>query len=531
MLTGKQLADYCEKVYKAAWVYWYGTCGYKCTQSLYNSKKKQYPSHYTSARASGYERDIKAGKWCADCVGMIKSFFWTGGVFEGDNHYASNNCPDKSADGMFALCVEKGKIATIPDIPGLVVHKKGHIGVTIGGGYTIEMRGFSYDCVKRKVKDGPWTEWGKLPESMISYGDDCDDCIIPQEPEGQRNLRNGDEGADVKQLQENLIRLGFSCGKWGADGEFGDCTEQAVEAFQRAYGLNDTGVFDGNTREVMDDALDRLDATVEEPRYVKIVGGNCYVRSAPNTSGRKLGVAHEGDVLPYQGQTSADGWHLVEYKNQNGWVSGKYSRLIDGGGEKRGEKIVDISHHKTVDDYDALIRDTALIILRPGVRKKDGKIYRDDKFAEQSAELLKRGVRFGTFFYSMATNPEQGREEARAYVQYAKATNPLWWSIDAEYEGITTEAIAAFVDELRALLGNAKIGAYIANEKYDKPYKYGTIKKLFDFDWIPCYIHEPDHPCDLWQYTSHGRVAGINEDVDLNRITGEGHDLKWFIEG
>ena len=57
MFTGKQLADYCEQVYKVGWVYWYGTFGQKCTQALYKSKKKQYPSHYTAARASGYEKD------------------------------------------------------------------------------------------------------------------------------------------------------------------------------------------------------------------------------------------------------------------------------------------------------------------------------------------------------------------------------------------------------------------------------------------------------------------------------------------
>ena len=113
MLTGKQLAAYCEKVYRAGWVYWYGTYGRKCTQSLYEAKKKQYPSHYKADRTSGYMKDIREGKWCADCVGMIKSFFWTGGEFEAVPKYATNHCPDVSADGMFALCVEKGKIATI----------------------------------------------------------------------------------------------------------------------------------------------------------------------------------------------------------------------------------------------------------------------------------------------------------------------------------------------------------------------------------------------------------------------------------
>ena len=328
MFTGKQLAAYCEKVYSHKWVYWYGTCGYRCTQSLYNSKKKQYPSHYTSSRTAGYMKDIREGKWCADCVGMIKSFFWSNGVFEGPSKYASNHCPDTSANGMIALCAQTGPISTIPDIPGLVVWKSGHIGVYVGNGYTIEMKGIDYDCRRNRVKDGPWVKWGRLPASMISYTDEPV-TPEPEEPIGDRDLKNGCEGEDVRQLQKNLIHLGYSCGKWGADGEFGDCTEQAVEAFQRTYGLDATGIYDGATREAMEKALDAHDEPADDPRDVKIVGGNCYVRSAPNTDGRKLGVAHEGDVLPYQGQTSDNGWHLVTFKNQNGWVSGKYSRLVE----------------------------------------------------------------------------------------------------------------------------------------------------------------------------------------------------------
>lgn len=330
MFTGKQLAEYCEKVYKARWVYWYGTVGYRCTKSLYESKKRQYPGHYTADRTAGYMRDIAEGRWCADCVGLIKSFFWAGGVFEGPSKYASNHCPDTSANGMIALCSQTGPIKTIPDEPGLVVWKSGHIGVYVGGGYTVELKGFNYDCQRNRVTAGPWTKWGRLPASMISYTDDgCGGaCDIPEAPEGQRELRNGCEGEDVRQLQRNLIRLGFDCGKWGADGDFGDCTEQALEAFQRRYDLDETGVYDAPTREALEAALDRLDEPVESPRDVKIVGGNCYVRSAPHTGGRILGVAHEGATLPYQGQTSGEGWHLVEYKGQNGWVSGKYSRLL-----------------------------------------------------------------------------------------------------------------------------------------------------------------------------------------------------------
>lgn len=343
MFTGRQLAKYCEDVFRAGWVYWYGTVGYKCSQSLYNSKKKQYPSHYTADRTSGYMKDIAQGRMCADCVGLIKSFFWSGGQLGGASKYASNGCPDVSANGMIALCPQTGAIKTIPDEPGLVVWKSGHIGVYIGGGYTIEMRGFAYDCVKRRVTDGPWTKWGRLPKGMISYGEaaaagtdslsqPAADSSLGEGAIGERELRNGCVGEDVRQMQIKLITLGFSCGRWGADGEFGDCTEMAVEDFQRAQCLKVSGVYDSATRAELENAMEvasEAGLPGEHPRTVRIQGGNCYVRSAPNTTtGKKLGVVYNGDELPYGGVTSDDGWNLVEYKNGNGWVSGKYSVLV-----------------------------------------------------------------------------------------------------------------------------------------------------------------------------------------------------------
>ncbi len=69
-------------------------------------------------------------------------------------------------------------------------------------------------------------------------------------------------------------------------------------------------------------------ADIKSP-CVLVTGGSVYVRSAPDKmTGKILGVVYKNDTLPYQGETSANNWYLVEYKNSNGWISGKYSKLI-----------------------------------------------------------------------------------------------------------------------------------------------------------------------------------------------------------
>ena len=52
-------------------------------------------------------------------------------------------------------------------------------------------------------------------------------------------LRRGAKGAEVKQVQEALVALGYST---TIDGKFGPATAQAVKSFQASSGLTDDGV-------------------------------------------------------------------------------------------------------------------------------------------------------------------------------------------------------------------------------------------------------------------------------------------------
>ena len=57
-----------------------------------------------------------------------------------------------------------------------------------------------------------------------------------------RTLCKGCQGEDVKALQILLIGRGYSCGKKGADGDFGDATEEAVVKYQKATGKTPDGI-------------------------------------------------------------------------------------------------------------------------------------------------------------------------------------------------------------------------------------------------------------------------------------------------
>ncbi len=63
-------------------------------------------------------------------------------------------------------------------------------------------------------------------------------------PSKHPELSKGMSGADVKKAQQLLIAKGYSCGKWGADGDFGDGTYNAVIAIQKDCGFKQTGIID-----------------------------------------------------------------------------------------------------------------------------------------------------------------------------------------------------------------------------------------------------------------------------------------------
>jgi cell wall-associated NlpC family hydrolase len=148
-----------------AWLgqpYWYGTCCYPCTSSLLKSKTAQYPSMYTAARMARYQKDIKEGKSCADCVGLIKGYHW----FK-DGKVKYDKKTDVSATGLLNLAKIKGPIRTMPEIPGLVLHKQGHVGIYEGNGNVIEAKGFAHGIIRSKIGDTPWTSW--MVDPLISY--------------------------------------------------------------------------------------------------------------------------------------------------------------------------------------------------------------------------------------------------------------------------------------------------------------------------------------------------------------------------
>lgn len=221
--TAKGLIEYAKA--QLGRPYWYGTFGQAASKELYIQKKNQYPQQYE------WEYGGETAK-VHDCVGLIKGYLWGDGPEDAAPVY--NAAQDKSANAMYTACKTKGEIATMPDVPGILVFLPGHVGVYIGDGEVIEARSRRYGVYKTKLADRPWKTWGYCP--YVTYEAEQKSVTVELPV-----LKKGAKGQTVKAMQLLLLGYGFSMGEYGADSSFGGTTERALKAYQTANGLEADG--------------------------------------------------------------------------------------------------------------------------------------------------------------------------------------------------------------------------------------------------------------------------------------------------
>lgn len=163
-MNNKVFSSFCLNALSVRSLYMWGTYGKKITENLISSKKKQYPNRYSESRLSLLRKNIDGETVGCDCTGLIKWALWTNGDLDAPIRY--NAATDRGTGGLYREAKEKGIISTLPELPGTVVYKEGHVGVYIGDGNVIECTlGSRGDgIVKTKIHDTKWTHWLKVPE-------------------------------------------------------------------------------------------------------------------------------------------------------------------------------------------------------------------------------------------------------------------------------------------------------------------------------------------------------------------------------
>lgn len=190
-------------------------------------------------------------------------------------------------------------------------------------------------------------------------------------------------------------------------------------------------------------------------------------------------------------------------------------------------KGIDVSQWQGEIDWAAVkTAGVEFALIRAGLRgyAPEGRLAEDTRFRENAEGAIAAGIPMGAYFFSQATTPEEGREEARYCLELVRPYRldfPVY--IDSEYanaqrtgraDGLSQEArtaaVAAFCDEVEA--AGYYAGIYASESWFTQ--KLGDVSR-FD-KWIANWSGKPDVPHGIWQYSNAGRVDGIAAPVDLD---------------
>ena len=195
-----------------------------------------------------------------------------------------------------------------------------------GDWWIVEARGVLHGVVRTRLFERRWNRWGWMTKYFDYSAYEAEDGSDRPQEYGQRMLRRGCAGDDVRALQEDLIALGYNLGEHGSDGDFGPDTEDALKAFQLHHGLELDGIAGPETYGALFELFKESgeEQTPEEPeKTIRITEGYTWnIRTQPSNTATIKGIANLNDEFA-EGDLTADGWVNIIHNGQSVWVSRK----------------------------------------------------------------------------------------------------------------------------------------------------------------------------------------------------------------
>lgn len=200
---------------------------------------------------------------------------------------------------------------------------------------------------------------------------------------------------------------------------------------------------------------------------------------------------------------------------------------------------IDVSKYQGVIDWESVAKDNVkFAMIRVGYRTGKTGELREDPYAEYNLyQAQKAGVQIGIYFFSTAVNEEEALEEANWVTEFIK-DYPITYPVVYNCEGFNEAGNRMNGLSIEQRTTNAKVFLEAVRKAGYNPMFYASKNELINntcwntddlsskYDiWISQYIStkysdsiKPDYTgvYSMWQYTSTGRVDGIEGDVDMN---------------
>lgn len=158
-------------------------------------------------------------------------------------------------------------------------------------------------------------------------------------------------------------------------------------------------------------------------------------------------------------------------------------------------------------------------IIRSGYGRLSSQ--KDSRFEEYYAGAIKAGLKVGSYWYSYAKSVEEAKLEAAACLACIKGKKfdmPIYFDMEESsqfYLGYNTctNIALAFCEAIEA--AGYKAGVYANLNWFSNVLNKKAIEKKYSI-WYAQWSSVRGMNCDIWQYSDHGKIDGINGNVDMN---------------
>ena len=198
-------------------------------------------------------------------------------------------------------------------------------------------------------------------------------------------------------------------------------------------------------------------------------------------------------------------------------------------GETVSIKGIDVSTYQGDIDWEKVAaRGVKFVFIRLGYRGyESGLLVKDDRFEDNIRGALQNGIAVGVYFVTQAISVEEAVEEAQFVMENIRPYNVTWPIVlDIEDAASATARTAELSQQART--DHAIAFCETVKESGYTPMLYCNIRwfieklditRITDYDkWFAQYFRKPFFPYafQMWQYSSTGRIDGIEGNVDYN---------------
>ena len=307
------------------------------------------------------------------------------------------------------------------------------------------------------------------------------------------------------------------------------------------------------------DEIKEFEGLVKERTTVSVTDGDKSVIStflvksdkkqeSQTTAEKETQTASDGKLYdvytlsPVLVKEYGDGWHNIGgnryyYRGSQhvtGWqnIDG-LQYYFDGNGKLSSCTMIDVSTYNGDIDWNAVkAAGVDYAIIRVGYRGYGtARLVQDRRFEQNMRGAINAGIRVGAYIVTQAVNTEEAVEEASFIVEKCRGYNvTLPLAIDVEWAGNSYEegransiSASTRTDVINAFARTVMNSGYAAMVYANKDWFENKIYSGNLFSsckiWLAQYRNTEytyGGRVNMWQYTSKGRVDGINGDVDIS---------------